>query len=570
MSDVANTCLDIQGKAPCKFALIGMGSLARKEVTPYSDFECAILLQEGVQNQLNYEDILEYFRWFAVIFQIILISLGETILPSVAIPGLNDFSKKGGDWFYDDITPSGISFDGSMPHACKTPLGRQEPTKKKPWKTELIKPISEMLQYLSTEADLKNGYHLADILSATCFVYGDSSLHDEFSSRVNLTRKEERRKYFSRFIQRYFEQLGDDLVKFDLLQASEQILIFDKVKIKSVFYRSLTIFIAALGKIHECVSLSSFGIVSELRYKKKIPNDIEHKLKYAVAISCEARLKIYSIEQHQADEVEGSLNAICDAVGEKCVVDYLTITSCFQKAISWFDPAASSSNIIFTKESRVQLDLFLVLQLYIKIDELKELDDFNEMLLYPGFTECFIVFAFYDEQNAINELANIVQQNVDYHLGFKQRRRFKLRKRSYNYISAIRIAKEILILKRTRQIYWQFMQIVINMWGQFCDEFKENKSLNKMLLLEKDFIRTDLKQLVFHLMTIGRKFKKTHLKCGKCSTFFAAIFYLFALFKFFRALQNMHLACNDEIVNLRITHKKIRSARCSIRRNPAH
>ena len=56
-----------------------------------------------------------------------------------------DFSL--GDWFYDVVTPRGISFDGMMPHACKFPLGRQQHTKDKQFTTELIKPVSEMLEY---------------------------------------------------------------------------------------------------------------------------------------------------------------------------------------------------------------------------------------------------------------------------------------------------------------------------------------------------------------------------------------------------------------------------------------
>ena len=130
MKCLARRCIEILGEPSCKFALVGMGSLARKEITPYSDFECIIVLEEGVQKTKNYQRTLEYFRWFSVIFQIVLISLGETILPKVAIASLNNFHQNGGDWFYDNAAPNGISFDGFMPHACKTPLGRQQPTKK--------------------------------------------------------------------------------------------------------------------------------------------------------------------------------------------------------------------------------------------------------------------------------------------------------------------------------------------------------------------------------------------------------------------------------------------------------
>ena len=39
MANLAKYCHDVMGNAPCKFAIIGMGSIARKEITPYSDFE---------------------------------------------------------------------------------------------------------------------------------------------------------------------------------------------------------------------------------------------------------------------------------------------------------------------------------------------------------------------------------------------------------------------------------------------------------------------------------------------------------------------------------------------------
>ena len=149
------------GEAPFAFAIAGMGSLARKEITPYSDFEHIILLPNRVNTgHESYEQNLEYYRWFSVIFHTIVINLQETILPSVAISSLNDKSSNLGNWFYDGYTPRGIAFDGMMLHACKFPLGRQEWTNNKPWKTELIKPIDEMLKYLESEESLKNGYHL--------------------------------------------------------------------------------------------------------------------------------------------------------------------------------------------------------------------------------------------------------------------------------------------------------------------------------------------------------------------------------------------------------------------------
>ena len=44
MANLGQFCEDVMDKPPCKYAIAGMGSLARSEITPYSDFEHIILL----------------------------------------------------------------------------------------------------------------------------------------------------------------------------------------------------------------------------------------------------------------------------------------------------------------------------------------------------------------------------------------------------------------------------------------------------------------------------------------------------------------------------------------------
>ena len=125
MAELSQYCEQVMGKAPCQYAIVRMGSLAREEVTPYSDFEHVILLCDDT----NYKSYLEYFKWFSVIFHIVVLNVQETIVPSLNIASLNDLDSSLGNWFYNDVTPRGISFDGMMPHACKFPLGRQQHTK---------------------------------------------------------------------------------------------------------------------------------------------------------------------------------------------------------------------------------------------------------------------------------------------------------------------------------------------------------------------------------------------------------------------------------------------------------
>ena len=117
MADISQFCENVMGKPPCEYAIAGMGSLARAEITPYSDFEHIILLHDTD----NYKCHLEYFRWFSVIFHVIILNVRETIIPSLNVNSLNDENCRLGDWYYDAITPRGISFDGFMQHACKFP-----------------------------------------------------------------------------------------------------------------------------------------------------------------------------------------------------------------------------------------------------------------------------------------------------------------------------------------------------------------------------------------------------------------------------------------------------------------
>ena len=325
MSELSNLCLNILGKPPCKFALVGMGSLARQEITPYSDFEHIIVLEEiKKQKPGNKEKILNYFRWFSVIFQIILINIQETIIPSVVIPSLNNHPEHG-DWFYDKITTRGISFDGMMPHASKFPLGRLDPTEDKPWRTELIKPISEMLEYLTFEQDLKNGYHLKDILTKVCYVSGEQSIFKMFEKRKNTMLDKEAH---STVINEIRKVTNDDLdevaTRKNLLELKKK----NSFNIKKVIYRSTTLFISALGRLNRIHSSSCFSIVKDLERKQKISKFAKNKLLFAVAIACEARLRWYMKCKRQNDimeskvETQTAIQLLSDLIGKSSVYEY--------------------------------------------------------------------------------------------------------------------------------------------------------------------------------------------------------------------------------------------------------
>ena len=341
MKKVSQNSIAVLGDNPCEFCLIGMGSMARKEITPFSDFENIIVLEEGSKSEMSDRRMLEYFRWYAVIFQVILINLGETILPSVAIPSLNDYTSEEGDWFFDAFTKRGISFDGMMPHACKSPLGRQ-PTKNKPWEIELIKPVSLMARYLTQEENLKNGYHLADILQATCFVAGDEEVFQMFETAAENQMKD----FQSDNKQIVINMIKDDMQKHSTKIGISSTLEKDSYNVKQFAYRSTTIFITGIAKVHNIKSGSCFDLVRKMQDYQLITEEFNHKLKYAVALACEFRLKAYFDQGYQCDfvdsPVEGtdediSVNLI-NAVGKRSCYDYFEIACCQQyDAIATFN-----------------------------------------------------------------------------------------------------------------------------------------------------------------------------------------------------------------------------------------
>ena len=333
MKDLSQFGQDVMGKPPCDYAVVGMGSLARKEITHYSDFEHIILLIDDA----NYNSYLEYFRWYSVIFHIVILNLQETIIPSLNICSLNDKHSRLNDWFYDAITPRGISFDGMMPHACKFPLGRQNHTKNKQFTTELIKPVSKMLEYLSSEADLKNGYHLADILTKTCYVFGNEDIFNQFVKGAQNYRDHVSETVIIHNIeQQVKEDLNNFSTRFRLTNLTSQ----TSINIKQLVYRSTTIFISALAKKHNISGNSCFEIVDEMFQKNKITLTTANKLHYAVAIACEMRLRVYAANKSQCDnpnvsmQTEKNLQTFLDIVGTASTVNYFQIAYCLQCEIA--------------------------------------------------------------------------------------------------------------------------------------------------------------------------------------------------------------------------------------------
>ncbi|MGZ6330307.1 MAG: DUF294 nucleotidyltransferase-like domain-containing protein, partial [Parachlamydiaceae bacterium] len=274
---------------PCEYAIIGLGSLAREEMTPYSDFEFAILVAS------EEEAVKDYFRLFTYLLHLRVINLGETILPAVDMPALN--------WLYDDLTPRGLSFDGSMPTACKTPLGKQ---KGQLGDFELIHTPTKMseLQQIQENDPLKRlwvlkRYHLPTILSASTYIVGSEqgdALVEEYQAQV-----------------RTFLSLGEgkkralDLMEDDLSRFKPQLTGQENGKhynVKKDLYRLPNTMFDGLANYFNLVSTSTWERIEELEKRGLLCSDGANNLKLLTMGAQELRLATYLKHNRQKEHLD--------------------------------------------------------------------------------------------------------------------------------------------------------------------------------------------------------------------------------------------------------------------------
>ncbi|CAH1776535.1 unnamed protein product [Owenia fusiformis] len=154
-------CISVLGNPNCRYAWLGLGSLARKEATAWSDLESAIIYDPAGKTDEEIIELKKYFRVLAHYLHLKIISLGETRINGLDIPVLNDFNSKlpidmKDNDFWDDVTPQGLCFDGAQPKASKTPFGRKstkDPNKSPTF--ELIRTLEEMAECQSEEVSIK-------------------------------------------------------------------------------------------------------------------------------------------------------------------------------------------------------------------------------------------------------------------------------------------------------------------------------------------------------------------------------------------------------------------------------
>ncbi|XP_078689339.1 uncharacterized protein LOC144920844 [Branchiostoma floridae x Branchiostoma belcheri] len=288
---LTDECIAKLGPPTCKYAFIGLGSQATELVTPYSDLEFAILIEEGKDDD---NDTRRYFLNLTHYLHLKVINLGETIIPAMAIPSLNDFLSEDPekDWFYDSVTPRGFAFDGFMPWASKTPFGRDQ-TKTKP-PVSLIQTPAKLAEYQHLHIALAEGYHLSDILRRVSYLTGDESLVDEYTDRVREILDQ------SRVLSRLSVLFEDDIRRISSSNVEPTGQVID---VKKEIYRFPSVAVDVLSISCGITIPNVWGIIEELHKTQRISDEDAHHLTVLISISAELRLRTYIANGGQKDRL---------------------------------------------------------------------------------------------------------------------------------------------------------------------------------------------------------------------------------------------------------------------------
>nr|XP_012559185.2 uncharacterized protein LOC105845696 [Hydra vulgaris] len=292
---------------PCEYAVIGLGSMALKQMTPYSDFEFAILTENDDYKQSDDLKKKEYFKNLSHLVNFKIINLGESIIPT---------SKYGLDLSHLVNVAVNLDLGG------KTPLGRIEGDKI----YHLIQPIDMMLSYVY---DIKNwashiDKNLPYILQNVCYVYGDNKLVETYKNKVTeFLHSRENEKNSLNCELRAIKILNEGMLEIDYLHKTQYLKpketnfegdihkfqpnFFDTegqlFDVKQEVYRLPDRMIYNLGLYYGIEGDSAWEILDKLGAKKVINSQATLNLKYTISFATSIRLKTYSHHKAQKDDM---------------------------------------------------------------------------------------------------------------------------------------------------------------------------------------------------------------------------------------------------------------------------
>jgi len=199
---------DIVGDVGADFEVIGFGSLARQEMTPFSDLEYMIIAEENCS-----EESKSRLHHLAVTSYFLISNLRQTNLKYMNIAELKKIK-------FIDMAPNGFKIDGLGTNAGNIPTGNGGKNGK-----QLILTPSELYDLWKheltrlTSGDVIGDF--SDLLTSSAIIYQPNS-HSHLLQDFNSLLPEDRTTLLPQFFNRKLNMLQQDLKKFSF-QPDENI-----------------------------------------------------------------------------------------------------------------------------------------------------------------------------------------------------------------------------------------------------------------------------------------------------------------------------------------------------------
>ncbi|XP_047140662.1 uncharacterized protein LOC105849622 [Hydra vulgaris] len=295
-------------QTPCKYAVIALGSMAIKQMTPYSDLEFAILTENEDYKKSDNPNIREYFKNLSHLVNFKVINLGESIIP-ISRYGL-DMSR---------LVHRAVNLD----LGGKTPLGRINQHKK----YDLVQTVYGMIAYVRNEQNWVSHIdkNLPYILQKVCHVHGDKQIVRVYQNNVteflnrNVDDTQDKLNCQIRALKLLKEGLveidynsqifgskpKENIVKGDFYHLQPNLMmakgrLFD---VKHEIYRFPDHMVYNLGLYYGIEGDSAWDTVDKLRYQEIITAQSALNLKNAITFATTLRLKTYAHHKAQKEDM---------------------------------------------------------------------------------------------------------------------------------------------------------------------------------------------------------------------------------------------------------------------------
>ncbi|MCE5316532.1 MAG: tetratricopeptide repeat protein [Parachlamydia sp.] len=256
------------GKPPCEFAVLGLGSGGRQEMSPYSDLEFAILVKD------NSPKNLAYFRKLVAWVEIQVIHLGETEFP------LLDHKRV-------SPTPAGYQFD----KGGNTPLAKH---------IELLN-IPKALADLQSNRFYDDDFILTNTLRGAGLLFGPCDLYDEYMKSMQPILKQISKKPLTIAQTRAWETLKGHLIEF-APQINEKKQESPNFDIKAELYRLPNFLIAGLADYYGIEKPNTWDKIDALVERKILSKEGGEDLKKALSAVMALRIRCHLYYRQECDK----------------------------------------------------------------------------------------------------------------------------------------------------------------------------------------------------------------------------------------------------------------------------